>query len=262
MIKYAKIAKNSLQTAMQYNISFFANSFFFILIIYIFVCLWKTVYGNGNSTLISGFSLNRLLWYLIVTELIVSSLVSIFDTLGNDIKTGMISSYLIRPVNYILFSFCQNVGATVFKLTINIGFAILLGFYFAGPLEGFSIYHIHFMLISLILGVVLQFFLFTLFGLSAMWMEENTSIYFLVQKFVFIFGMFMPIEFFPQWFQKISTFLPFPYITCYTAKVIVDFSYGQFFETIFYQSLWIIILVILTLFVYKRGVRKINVNGG
>ena len=53
------------------------------------------------------------------------------------------------------------------------------------------------------------------------------------------------------------------YVVSYApAKLFVDFHWNTFIEAIIIQGLYLIIGLILTHWIYKKGVRKLNVNGG
>ena len=70
------------------------------------------------------------------------------------------------------------------------------------------------------------------------------------------------IEFFPLFIQKVLRFSPI-FVTGYgPAKLFVDFSYSRFFTVLIAQLIYILIAYSVCHIIYKKGVRKLNVNGG
>ncbi len=131
-----------------------------------------------------------------------------------------------------------------------------------GPIKGFDPIAIPFIIVSFILSITMNFFILMSLGLLAFYFEENSPFYFIYQKLLFVFGMLLPIEFLPIWAQGILRYLPFSLITWAPAKMVVDFSYEHALSVLPLQTAWCIGAVLLALFVFSRGVRKVNVHGG
>ena len=45
-------------------------------------------------------------------------------------------------------------------------------------------------------------------------------------------------------------------------KLTVDFSMNAFYQIIIAQILWLVGAIFLALFIYQKGIKKINANGG
>ena len=92
-------------------------------------------------------------------------------------------------------------------------------------------------------------------------MEETKSLWFIVQKFQFLV-LFVPLEFYNGFVQKILFLLPTTHIIYAPAKLLVKFSINEGFKLIGMQAVGIILLSVLSAILYKKGVEKINANGG
>lgn len=258
--KYYLIAKTSLQSNMAYSANFITGTFFYAFIIFIFFQLWKTIYG-GNKAL-SGYSLKQIIWYCIITEMIVISRSNVFNDLNAEIKDGSIAYLLNRPYHYLLYQFSNGAGMMSLKLTINILTGFIIGFVYVGGLENFKLYSLPFVILSGIIGIFINFFMNMTIGMSSFWLEDNLAFFWIFQKLSFMFGVFLPIEFLPTWLKEIVLFLPFPYISYAPAKLAVDFSFERIFSLITIQILYLLFFIFISLFVYRRGVKTLNVNGG
>ena len=82
------------------------------------------------------------------------------------------------------------------------------------------------------------------------------------QKIVLIFGVLFPIEMFPQIIQTIIKFTPVYGVSYGPAKLLIDFNLDILISVLTSQILTIIIISILLAIIYRKGVKKLNVNGG
>jgi ABC-type uncharacterized transport system, permease component len=258
--KYGIIMKTSLQSNMAYASNFLFNIIFYAFIIFIFMRLWRTIYGSGNT--ISGYTLNQMIWYCIITEMVVLSGGSVFSELNTDIKGGNIAYLLNKPYHYIMYQLSNSMGMTAVVLLINAIAGAIMGIIYVGPLNNFSVYQIPFIVLSIVLAVLLNFFIAASLGLTAFWLEENTAANWIYQKILLVLGVFLPVDFLPVWLQKITLLLPFSYVTYGPAKLVVDFDYIWAVRIIAFQSVYLVLFIILTFLIYGRGVKKLNVNGG
>ncbi len=74
------------------------------LLILIQVSIWKAVIGNDQ---VEGISLEQMITYSVINTLIATLLLTeVFKSVDNELKTGKIAIYLIKPVLYPLFFNC------------------------------------------------------------------------------------------------------------------------------------------------------------
>jgi ABC-2 type transport system permease protein len=102
-----------------------------------------------------------------------------------------------------------------------------------------------------------------LIGLAAFVSEEVAPFEWIYQKFAFIFGgLLIPLDFYPQWLQKIAFALPFPAMTYGPARLFVSPDASLFASVLGQQALWIVVLGLLLVIAYRRGLTFLTVNGG
>lgn len=260
MNKYAAIAGISIKNSLVYRANVTGRVIFYFIFIFVFFSLWSLVYSGGE---IEGYDLTMMIWYVCMTELVLfCSGAGIFGRINSEVKSGSIAYQLLRPWNYVFRQFADMLGSIVFSASVFTLMAVALGMIFVGPIKGFNAGSVPFIVVSFILSITMNFFIYMSLGLLAFYFEENSPFYFIYQKLLFVFGMLLPIEFLPLWAQGILKYLPFSLITWAPAKMVVDFSYGHAFEVIPLQAAWCVAAILLSLFVFSRGVRKINVHGG
>jgi len=71
-----------------------------------------------------------------------------------------------------------------------------------------------------------------------------------------------PLDFYPEWLQKIAGALPFSSVTYGPARLFVTPTVELFVNVMTLQILWIVILGLLLTAAYRRGVAYLTVNGG
>lgn len=258
--KYFSIGKINFINSFTYTLDIFAHSLFIGLILFIFISLWKVVFSG--KTIIDGFTINMMVWYVVMTESIITSQRHIVEEIGNEIKSGEIANYLNKPYNYVLYKYFSSIGSSVFRFFLTFVVAGIVVIIFLGGIK-VSVASIPFILLSAFLAITLQFFISAFIGLFAFWFEDSKGMDFIYQKIVFtIGGMLMPLDIFPFWLQKISKVLPFSYTAYHPAKLFVNFEWQRFFSVIKYQLMWVVIFCILIALLYRICVRRVSVNGG
>ncbi len=258
--KYWLISVTSLQNNLAYSANVLFDVFFYTFIIFIFIQLWRTVFSDGTP--IAGYNLNQMIWYGIIAEMVSFSGSTVFQDLNSEIKGGNIAYALNKPYHYIGYLLANGAGTIIFKLVINSLVGVILGLTLVGPLTDLQFFSLPLTILAVLNGVLLNFLIMTCLGLTAFWLEENIAFFWIYQKLLFMLGLFLPIEFFPGWLQKISLLLPFSYITYGPAKLAVDFSLSVFYRIIGIQFLMIMIFGFAAFAIYRKGVKLLNVNGG
>ncbi len=258
--KYGLIIGTSFQNSLAYGANFLFDTFFYAFVLFIFLQLWRAIYGHGGA--IAGYSLNQMIWYCVITEMIAFSGSNIFYSLNEEIKNGNIAYALNKPYHYISYQLANGLGLMGIKIIINGLFGVFLGLLYIGPLNGFHVNYLPLIILLVCNGLILNFFAITCLGLTAFWLEENTAFFWIYQKLSFMLGLFLPVEFFPGWLQKLALVLPFPYVFYGPARLAVAFSWEKFWPILWVQLGYSGLFLVLALLIYRKGVKSLHVNGG
>lgn len=200
---------------------------------------------------------------MIFTELVTLSRTDLHMQVNEDVKTGNIAYLLNKPYNYVLYCFFYFIGEIGVKFLSNGLVGIAIGLIYAGALEGFSLVNAPFILLSLLIGCTINFFIYLNLALTSFWFEENSAFFWIYSKLVFTLGgMLVPLELFPKWLQGISHYLPFAYVTYVPARLAVDFSFIDFGRQFSIQLLYLAVFFALAMILYRKGAKNLNVNGG
>lgn len=252
--------KTAMQNSTIYTRSFIFGSLFLGLVLFMFLQLWEKVAGERG--LVAGYSLNRLLWYYTIAEIVTLSRSDIMDRLNNDIRSGDIAVQLLRPYHYLNSLFADALGHLLLRLTLNAPIGFITALLLVGPLEGFRVEMVPFAFLSILFGLFLSVSMEALIGLTAFWTEDNTAFWWISQKLAFMLGLFLPLEMLPGWLQKIAVFLPYPYMVYAPARIASTFTFETAGHLLPVQLLYGFVIFGLAHLVYHRGAKMVHANGG
>lgn len=258
--KYLLVIKTNISNNMVYAADVFSGALFFALIVFVFMELWKAISANSGS--MEGYTVNRLVWYYVAAETVVFSKCNVFQSMNREIKDGGIAYKLNKPYHFVLYQLAEGMGQITVRLLMNLTVGLILGFLYVGRLEGFDLKALPAVIISVMLGIFLNFFMDAVIGMTSFWTEDNSAFYWIAQKLSFMMGLFLPLEFLPGVIQKIALYLPFSYIAYAPARLLTSFSMKEFWSIIPVQVFYTALFAALSALVYWRGVKKLNVNGG
>lgn len=265
MTKYLSIFSTSFKQESKTLGNSITSVVSFVVIIYIFQQLWQFIYGgNGGGNLINGYSIEMMIWYMIMAEILMYSINAraVTKAFGNDIKSGKIAYQLNKPYNYYIYQVCSQAGNFVWKLVFLIPTGIVMGLVLLGPIQNFSVAYILPLFISLILALFLTSIIYGTVGLLAFWIEEATPFTWIIQKFQMLFGLFFPPEFFPTWLQPIINYSPVYAMISGPCKLMANFSWELFLNVSISQIVYIGVFIGLGFLLYNFGTKKVNVHGG
>ena len=263
MRKYLYIYKSEIMTNLQYVFDMLVGFIGYIIHIFIFLNLWKFIYSD-SSQLINGYNMKQMIWYVIITELLWTSIGgrSLCRKICDDVRSGNIAYNINKPYSYVEYSLFSHAGATTVRFIFVTILGMILGFIFLGSFPNLNILELLGVLFTCALSLIINILLTISVGLLSFFIEDANPFYWVYSKFILIIGTIFPIEFFPKLLQPIIKYSPI-YVICYgPAKLFVDFKLDMFLQILVFQIVYIIISFAICHLIYKKGVKRLNVNGG
>lgn len=263
MKKYFYIFKSNLMSNLQYIGNIMIGFITYFIVIFIFLNLWQYIYSDSNE-LINGYSMNQMVWYVIITEVLwyATSGRRLCRKISEDVKSGNIAYNINKPYNYIGYSLSSHMSEAILKGILYSIAGVLIGLLLLGPIKNFSFISIPFIIISMILAVLINTLFVICIGLVSFWIEDSGPFYWVYSKLILVFGTMFPVEYFPKIVQPILNISPV-YVTTYgPAKLFVDFSYTNLLVIVLAQIIYLVLVGLIVTFIYRKGVKKLNVNGG
>ena len=260
--KYLEMFKVTLlsNTAYVYDVLF--RQLFLVVVMYVFIQLWKTTYSWEGAVEISGFTIRQMIWYLAMSESMAMGMPRIGATIDEEVKSGSLAYRLNKPYSYPLFHYAGYMAEATLRFVLSLAIAGTVTWIAVGPPA--------FTPVSFLAGIVGVFIGFSIdyaaqfgLGLLAFWTEDTWAFRFLYQRLVMIFGgMMLPLDVFPEVLRKIASAMPTSLIIYGPVKTFVSFSISGWVSMLVRQGIWLAACSLIVSVVYRMGVKRVNVQGG
>ncbi|MBW7457475.1 ABC transporter permease [Paenibacillus sepulcri] len=260
-MKAGAVSRITVRQQLAYKTDFAMRAIFLLVILYVFTQLWSAAYEGDSERVISGFTLKQIVWYLVFTEALTMAVPSLCLRIEEEVKNGDIAIRLIRPLSYVGYHYISYIAESVFRFAVHLVVGSLIAWTFVGA-PSFGLGWLGFL--SLSLGsLTLAFLLNAAVALTAFWVEETRGMEFVLQKLQFtVGGMLLPIDLMPEWLQRVCAWLPFQAVLYFSARTAVNYEHAPMLQQFAIQAAWISIMAAVVIFIYRRGVAKLHVNGG
>ena len=259
--KYWYIFTIQLTNYLAYPGELVGRSLMIIPFMWIFAQLWKVTFAAAGTDAINGLTLPDTLWYLMMAETLELSRPRLSNTIAETVKDGSIAYILNKPYSFLIYQFSTAMGETVFRAVMNAVFGSVVIFAMIGPPPhplGFLV-----ALPAVVGAWVLNYYISVLIGLAAFVTEDINAFQWIFQKLAFVLGgLLIPLDFYPTWLQAIARALPFSSMVYGPSRLFATPSLPIFLNTIGLQGIWILVLGLITVWVYRRGAAALSVNGG
>jgi len=261
-LTYAAVARLAARQQTAYRGEMIARALSMGMFMVVFTALWSTAFASAGSSTLVGYAREQVLWYLVMTETIVLSTSRVFLEISESVKAGDIAYTLVRPIHYTAWQVAHSLGNSLPKFYTNLLAGSVVVFVFTGSVAG-SLQGLLAFAVLGTLALVLDGIIAVLIGLSAFWLEDVSPVFWIYQKLLFtIGGMFLPLEFFPDWLQRVAAWLPFQLIVYSPARAFVDFQPSSFARAVIGQAAYLVIAAFVVHLVWLRAQRRMVVQGG
>jgi len=264
MTKYRAAFHLGIGVSMEHRVDFFMNLLSTVFPVIIQVFLWSALYSEGGT--MYGYTFGQMMVYVFIAGA-VSKFVNtnVEVAVNQDIHSGALSKYLVMPVSYLGFRLSYAMGEKLFAMLIMtmLTGGIILGLNAAGLYDGSGISLLLFVP-ALILGLILNFFLFTCISYSAFWITEAGRIFHTVNVTVMVFsGGVFPVDIFGTAVKRSLDYMPFIYTIGFPIRTATgNLSVNEIFSGMLIQCFWIAVLAMLSRAVWAAGSRKFSAVGG
>ena len=256
MLKYLAFSRVTIKENFKNVSNLIGTILSFVIHIIIFSFLWDFVL-EGKA--ISGYTKKELIWYVIVAESLMYSFNYYYRKVANKVEMGDFAYDMTKPYNFLIRTIVEGISEIcITSIILVIG--VVLGLLLVGSIT-ITITQVILSFIVFVMSVVLLLLLNIIVGLLSIWLGRDvSSLWLLIQKAMLIFA-FSPIELFPKAIQKVLLFLPTTHVIYTPSSLFVHFSVTKVLISIGFEIASFGLLGILLFIIYKKGVKKQNVNG-
>lgn len=260
-MKYLSIFTISLQEFFTYRLNFVMWRVRQVFVFLIPFFIWSAVLGGGGE--IYGYRFNSIMTYLFGTT-ILRSLVMGSRTvdLGMMINSGYLTIPLLKPLNIFHFFFTRDLADKFFNLTfIMIEIPIILLLFRPPVFIQTDPTILLYTIISVVLAMLIYFYINIIFGSFGFWTKEVWAPRFLLMVILeFATGAMFPLDMLSQSLQRILYYTPFPYLLFTPLKIYLG-EVSEFTSSLITQTIWVIILYILTTIIWRKGILRYEAEG-
>jgi len=262
IVRYGFVLRTSARQQWAYRAEIVARAIQMVLFMGVFMALWSTAFAVSGQGELAGYTLVEMVWYLAMTETITLSSSRVFLEISEAVKAGDVAYTLARPVSYPFFQVANSLGNSAPRFLLNLLAAtVVVGLGMrqtAGSPAGLAAF-----LATAALALLLDALIAVLIGLLAFWLEEVSPAFWIYQKLLFtIGGLFLPLEMFPEWLQRVASWLPFQFISYVPARAFVHFELKAVLQAVAGQAFYIAALSALVVLVWRQARRRLVVHGG
>jgi len=265
--KYLNIFRVSLVERMAYRGDFLIGTVLRFFPVVTTILLWEAVYAGSGQEELGGFRRREMIAYLLLIHIsrMFSSMPGLAGGIARDIRDGGLKRYLIQPLDLVGYLLAYRVAHKTAYITTSFLpyaglFAVCSGYFehFPDPLTLLGY------VAALLLGFLVGFFFEACIGMVGFWFLEVTSLLWVVTTLTFfISGQMIPLDLLPPFWASLLKALPFQYLAYFPAVVFLGKLQGMaLVEGLLIEVAWVAILVLLTRWLYARGLRRYSAFGG
>jgi ABC-2 type transport system permease protein len=224
----------------------------------VMLALWNAAAADGP---LAGFGQADFARYFAVT-LIVRQLTSAWVVweLNEMIRTGSLSPALLRPMNPLWLQFAETIAAVPWRMLVLAPILVGLGMWRPDVAFLPSLPTILGFGASVVLALLVGWFVQCVFGLLAFWVDQSTGLF---QVYFFVWGLLggyiVPLPLLPPSIGRVAMFLPFH--ATLGAPVEIALGLAPIGPTLLVQAGWAVVLAALASLVWQRGLRRYGAVG-
>lgn len=263
MKKYFNIYILNLKTSLQYRTDFFISFLSNLFPIFGLLLLWNYVYDVKST--INGLNLKQITTYYILSCLLLNFYNSnIMWEISDDIKNGIINSYLIKPLNYLRYKFINYISSQTLIMIIVIACIFLLSNLENGVIGVTSIKVFISFFLSIFLSLSIIFYFYSILAFVSFWWIDISGLFYFQAIIVQILsGSLIPLTWYPDFLQKIVNLLPFGYTIYFPVNIYLQqYNDSNLLFGFFMQLIWVLILKVICNFIWKKGNKIYDAFGG
>lgn len=262
MKKYWVLLQLSWQNGFVYRISLLMWRIRRFLYSLMALSVWSSIFTNNAS--VAGYTNDQMTAYILLTSFLQSVVLSsVLNGLSNDVYSGRISQYLLKPQSlfgyFAMLDTADKIKGTVFTF-IEV---VLLLWLFQPELVLPSLAVSVMVIIMTLMATALNFAISMLFGAMGFWTPDVWGprfIFFMIVQFAG--GQLFPLDILPKFMQTFFYLTPFPYLTYVQSQAFLgNLTWPEMWLQLGLVTLWAVGLWLLAQAIWKKGLKDYAAAG-
>jgi len=223
--------------------------------------VWQVVTSQEKS--VGGWASSEFLVYYLAIIMVRQLTVSYeHHMLGMNIYSGDITNILLKPHHLLYVVIGENIAVKIVSYTVSIPLIIVLWTSFT-PENFPSITNLILFFCTVLNACILRFLWLYLLTLTAFWTEKSQSLVNTGEVAIFLIGgEAAPIFLINGFTGDLLYYLPFYGMLGFPAEVLAGSNGFSFINGVALQFYWMVILILLCTFLYKKGIKRYSALGG
>lgn len=259
---YLAFAKKSFLGLSAYRFNHFMGILNTIIRIFVFWQIYLALYGGRTE--VDGITIT-----MVATNFVLSlGLEAVFFVndyyLPERIQNGSIATELLLPVNIHGRMLADNLGHALFSLLFHFVPAVAVSALFIGILAPANLSMLLLFLLSALFGYGVLWTISFASQMLSFWLINVWSIVTIKNVFINVLsGSMIPLWFMPDWMKGVIRFTPFSSIYFTPVQIYLgQLSLSEILHGYIIQLFWILFLLAIGMFLWKKGQKKLIVQGG
>lgn len=265
MAKYLRSMSLGLRGALEYRANFLFSLLGAVSPVIIQTALWTCLYapapdGSGAGGALFGYTYAQMLGYTVIANIVSRLVRTGFEyDLNNDIRSGGLDRFLVKPIDYFGFRMAQFVGAkSAEAVFMGAVLAACLAVLAATAGLGLTVAAVAGFVLALALAFILNFLIFWCIGMLGFWLTEIGFLFEAVRIVIITAsGGIFPLSVFGERGESILGALPFRFTIQFPTEILCGrVAPSGIASGLCVGALWIIPLAILARAVWAVGLRR------
>ncbi len=262
MRAYLAFAEKKFKSSAAYRFDNIMGVLYSLLNVFIYMSIYQVMYGT--KTEYEGITLSMLGTNFVLT-FVVGKVFSLDDSFINSkVRDGSIVNEFLRPVSLRLRLLFESIGESAYSLIFQGVPTIIIVYVIYRFEEPKNLLCFVQFFISLVLGYLILWSISFIVQMISFFIINVWSVSTIKNVFINILaGVYLPVYFFPETLQTIVSFTPFEGIYYLPLQFYFgNLSIQQMIISYTKQIIWIFILLLIGDVLYRKGKKKLIVQGG
>jgi ABC-2 type transport system permease protein len=229
----------------------------------IYISVWSSIANNNNGAVNDLTTGDIAAYYIAIMVVNQMTFLGLIGLWGYRVKTGALSSYLLRPVSIFHRDLANLLANKVITLAFIVPTVVILSLLFLPALNSTFLNIIGF-IVALVIAFCLRFILESVVGMVAFWLTHMDAVERLYSVTLFFFsGRIAPLLLLPVWMQNLASALPFRWILSFPSEILLGRLTGPEISNGFMaQGMWLILSFVALLVFWRAAIRRYGAVAG
>lgn len=259
---YVQQFKTTFSFMLQYRVSLFIWMIVQVLEPFIYLVVWSAVASSRGGSVGDYTAPDFAAYYIAFMLVNQVTYTWIMYEYEFQIRQGLLSPALLRPVHPIHGDIAQNLSTKVIGFPVMLLVAAALTLIFT-PTANFQLWAILLCIPAILLAFLIRFLIEWALAMAAFWITRVSAInqvYFVLM--LFLSGQIAPLALFPQPVQTLAGILPFKWMIGFPVELLLGrLTPLQAATGLCVQVAWLVASHVLVRVVWRSGVRAYTAVG-